>query len=325
MSPATWRPLRVLGGVLILALLVWRVGTAPVLDGLRAVDARSLLLASAIAVPTTVCSAWRWRLVARGLGAEQALGPGVARYYRSQFLNSVLPGGVLGDVHRGVQAGRDAGDVARGLRAVFWERAAGQVVQLAITILVLVVLPSPVRSSLLALALAAVAVVVVLVLLDRFTPRGRTSWWARVLRAGRSDLRHGVLARGVWPGVLLASTVAVAGYVAMFLLAARTAGVDASTALLLPLGMLTLVAMAVPANVAGWGPREGVAVWVFAAAGLGAAAGLTTAVVFGVLTFVACLPGAVVLLVLWARRARGDVTPDAQDRLPEQAEVAHHD
>src|SRR6185436_1417612 len=243
MSTATWRRLRILGGVLILALLVWRVGTAPVLDGLRAVDARSLLLASAIAVPTTVCSAWRWRLVARGLGAEQALGPGVARYYRSQFLNSVLPGGVLGDVHRGVQAGRDAGDVARGLRAVFWERAAGQVVQLAITILVLVVLPSPVRSSLPALALAAVAVVVVLVLLDRFTPRGRTSWWARVLRAGRSDLRHGVLARGVWPGVLLASTVAVAGYVAMFLLAARTAGVDAPTALLLPLGMLALVAM----------------------------------------------------------------------------------
>ena len=137
------------------------------------------------------------------MGAEQALGPGVARYYRSQFLNSVLPGGVLGDVHRGVQAGRDAGDVARGLRAVFWERAAGQVVQLAITILVLVALPSPVRSS---LALTAVAVGVVLVLLDRFTPRGRTSWWARVLRAGRSDLRHGVLARGVWPGVLLTST-----------------------------------------------------------------------------------------------------------------------
>jgi hypothetical protein len=65
MSTATWRRLRILGGVLILALLVWRVGTAPVLDGLRAVDARSLLLASAIAVPTTVCSAWRWRLVAR--------------------------------------------------------------------------------------------------------------------------------------------------------------------------------------------------------------------------------------------------------------------
>jgi uncharacterized membrane protein YbhN (UPF0104 family) len=134
-----------------------------------------------------------------------------------------------------------------------------------------------------------------------------------------------VLAQDVWPGVLLASTVAVAGYVALFLLAARTAGVDASTAHLLPLGMLALVAMSVPANVAGWGPREGVMVWAFAAAGLGSAAGLSTAVVLGVLTFVACLPGAVVLLVLWARDSRGNATPDTRGRLPEQAGVAHRD
>ena len=325
MSAASWRRLRVVGGVLILALLVWRVGTAPVLDGLRAVDARSLLLATAIVVVTTVCAAWRWRLVTRGLGADLALGPAVARCYRAQFLNTVLPGGVLGDVHRGLQAGRDAGNAARGLRAVFWERAAGQVVQLALVIVVLVALPSPVRSSLPVVALAVVVVVVGLALLDRFAPRGRTSWWARVLRAGRSDLRHGVLARGVWPGLLLASTVAVAGYVALFLLAARTAGVDASTAHLLPLGMLALVAMSIPANVAGWGPREGMVVWALAAAGLRAAAGLTTAVVLGELTLVACLPGAVVLLVLWARGSRRNVAPDTHGRLPEQAGATHRD
>ena len=39
------------------------------------------------------------------------------------------------------------------------------------------------------------------------------------------------------------------------------------------------------------------AAWAFGAAGLGADAGLSTAVVYGVLVFVASLPGAVVLLV----------------------------
>ena len=53
----------------------------------------------------------------------------VPAYYRSQFLNTTLPGGILGDVHRGVVHGRDVGDVGRGLRAVAWERTAGQVVQ----------------------------------------------------------------------------------------------------------------------------------------------------------------------------------------------------
>ena len=65
----------------------------------------------------------------------------------------------------------------------------------------------------------------------------------------------------------------------------------------MPLALLVLVAMGIPANVAGWGPREGVAAWAFAAAGLGAAQGLATAVVYGVMVFVASLPGAVVLLM----------------------------
>jgi hypothetical protein len=54
--------------------------------------------------------------------------------------------------------------------------------------------------------------------------------------------------------------------------------------------------MAVPLNLGGWGPREGVAAWAFGAAGLGAGAGVATATVYGVLVIAACLPGAVVLL-----------------------------
>ena len=83
----------------------------------------------------------------------------MAAYYRSQFLNTTLPGGVLGDVHRGVSHGRDVGDVGRGLRAVAWERSAGQVVQIVLAVALLLVLPSPVRSS-----MPTVAVVLAVVL-----------------------------------------------------------------------------------------------------------------------------------------------------------------
>ena len=62
--------------------------------------------------------------------------------------------------------------------------------------------------------------------------------------------------------------------------------------------------MGIPANVGGWGPREGVAAWVFAAAGLGADQGVATAVVYGVMALVANLPGAVVMVVAWLRRDR---------------------
>ncbi len=105
MTRSSW--LRLLAGVAILGVVVWRVGTGPFVDGIRSVDARSLLVASLIALPTTLCAAWRWRLVARGLGVPITLPAATAAYYRSQFLNTTLPGGVLGDVHRGLSHGRE--------------------------------------------------------------------------------------------------------------------------------------------------------------------------------------------------------------------------
>ena len=138
-------------------MLVWRLGAGPFLDGLRAVDGWALAAASGLAVLTTVCCAWRWRIVARGLGVDLPLGTAVAAYYRSLFLNVTLPGGVVGDVHRGFSHGRDTSDVGLGLRAVAWERSAGQVVQIVLTVAVLLVLPSPVHAVMPFAALALLA------------------------------------------------------------------------------------------------------------------------------------------------------------------------
>ena len=61
--------------------------------------------------------------------------------------------------------------------------------------------------------------------------------------------------------------------------------------------MLALLAMGLPFNIGGWGPREAIIPVAFAAAGFGATQGLTAAVVYGVLSLIACLPGAGVLLL----------------------------
>ncbi|WP_425587379.1 lysylphosphatidylglycerol synthase transmembrane domain-containing protein, partial [Streptomyces mexicanus] len=130
-------------GAAILAVLLWHLGTGPLLDGLRRIDPATVLGALAIGGVTTVSSAWRWRLVARALRVRLPLGPAVADYYRALFLNAALPGGVLGDVHRAVRHGRGAGDVGRGVRAVVLERAAGQIALAVAGAAVLLTLPSP--------------------------------------------------------------------------------------------------------------------------------------------------------------------------------------
>jgi glycosyltransferase 2 family protein len=284
-----------------LAVLVWHVGTGPFLDGLHTVDGGALAAAAVLAALTTVCCAWRWRIVARGVGVDLPLGTAVAAYYRSIFLNLTLPGGVVGDVHRAISHGRDISDVGRGVRAVAWERSAGQVVQVVLTVAVLLVAPSPVRTAMPLVALALVAAVAGVVLAARVRPAVGRSRWARLRRAVARDLRDGLLATRAWPAIALASALVVAGHAATFLVAARTAGATAPPSRMLPLALLVVAAAALP-NVGGWGPREGVTAWAFAAAGLGASRGVATAVAYGVMVFVASLPGAAVLVTDWVRR-----------------------
>jgi uncharacterized membrane protein YbhN (UPF0104 family) len=287
-------------GVVILTALLWKLGTGVFLDGLRRIDAPTLLAALGIGALTTVFSAWRWALVARALRIRLPLGPAVADYYRSLFLNAALPGGVLGDVHRAVRHGQSAGDVGRGVRAVVLERTAGQLALAVAGVTILLTLPSPVMADarqiapIVLLAGVGALAVVLAVRMNSAAPRR-----AGRLRAMLAEAREGLVSRRNGPGVALSSAVVLAGHLGMFVVAARVAGSGASVLTLLPIAVLALLAMGLPLNVGGWGPREGVTAWAFGAAGLGASTGLAVAVVYGVLSFVAALPGAVVLVVRW--------------------------
>lgn len=289
----TWAP--TLGAAVTLAVVLWRLGAGPFLDGLRAVDVRLLAAAAAIGLVTTVCCAWRWRIVARGLDVELSVPAAVAAYYRSLFLNLTLPGGVVGDVYRGFAHGRDTRDVGRALRAVVWERTGGQLVQLLITFGVLVALPSPVRGYMPVVAVALVTSLGCALLAGRAWQADGRSPLARARRTLAADLRGIVRVRGAVPAIALTSALVVLGHAATFVLAARAAGSTAPPSRLLPLALLAMLAMVLP-SVAGWGPREGATGWVFAAAGLGADLGVETAVVYGVMALVAALPGAIVLI-----------------------------
>ncbi|GAA3459460.1 lysylphosphatidylglycerol synthase transmembrane domain-containing protein [Saccharothrix longispora] len=320
-----WPWLRLVLAVGVLAALGWRLGTDAFLDGLRAVTGWSVVAALGIGLLTTVLSAWRWCLIARRLGLPLTLRAAVPDYYRGLLLNAVLPAGVLGDVHRAVDHGRQSGDVARGVRAVLFERSAGQVVLVATGLVVLaagtadVDLAGPVGAGpvgvgpvgvgpvAVGLVVAGLVVAVLLATGSRRVRRALAAVWA--------DARVGLLAPAVLPKVLLASAATLAGHVALFAVAADAAGVDAPLGQVAALAVLALLVMAVPVNVGGFGPREAFLAVAFGAAGLGAAQGLTTGVVYGALALVAGLPGVVPLL-----RTRSEQRQVAPERLDERGD-----
>jgi len=233
--------LRVAAGVAVLGVLLGRFGAAPFVDGVRAAGPVPIVVAVLVTAGTTWCCALRWSLVSRRRGEPLALPVAYGAYYRSQLINATLPGGVVGDLHRGV---------VHGWRPVLWERAVGQAVQLPLVGALL--LPGAWRWTGLAVVAALVA-------------------------AGGA--------------VALLSLLSSAGHLLVFVVAAASAGAALPMPSLVPVAALVLLGSAIPLNVAGWGPREGVAAWAFATFGSTAEVGLAVAVTFGVIATVATLPG----------------------------------
>jgi hypothetical protein len=308
--------LRLAAGVTVLWFLVRLVGAAPFEDGLRAVTWPAAVAAVTLTALTTLCSAWRWRVVARALGLGIGLPDAIGAYYRSLFLNSVLIGGVMGDLHRAVTHGRHAGDVAAGLRAVAWERLCGQIIQAVVTAVLLLTLPSPVRPALPYILAGVAGVAGCAVLVVRGAARRGRSRLARAARAVAEDLRSGLLAADVWPQLMLASVLVVAGHTATFVIAARVAGSTAPLGELVALLMVVQTATVIPLGIGGWGPREGVAAWAFAAAGLGAATGVKVTTLYAILMLAAVTPGAGLLLRDGVRRLR-DRSQPRESRRPD--------
>ena len=108
-SPSTRRILHLGFGVIVIASTIAVVGTGPLIRGVLAVSPTAILLAVTLTAVATIAATWRWRVVSAALGLPLTWAAGVSAYYRSQFLNSVLPGGVVGDLHRAYRQGRQAG------------------------------------------------------------------------------------------------------------------------------------------------------------------------------------------------------------------------
>ena len=120
-------------GAAVLVVLGLRLGTGPFVEALHRTTLTAVAVAAAVTAMTMVCCAWRWRLVAHGLGLHVPMRSAVGSYSRAAFLTATLPGGVLGDVHRAVDHGLENGQMSRSVRSVAWERTLGQAVQVALS------------------------------------------------------------------------------------------------------------------------------------------------------------------------------------------------
>ncbi|HEY5230620.1 MAG TPA: lysylphosphatidylglycerol synthase transmembrane domain-containing protein [Galbitalea sp.] len=285
-------------GVGVLIAVIAHVGSAPLLHGLLSLNAPAIVAALLLVGIATVAAAWRWQVIAIRLGVELRLATAVGMYYRSQFLNSVLPGGIVGDVHRAISAGSDAESIKKSARSVAIERTAGQVVQVVLALIVLAFFGAGFEGYLLVALIIGVAVLTVAVLVTA----GVSARARRALLHELAELRAGLGSAKTTFQVAISSVIVTVGHVATFAIATAAVGLTVPPVQMLPLAFVVLLGASIPLNIGGWGPREGVAGWAFALAGLGSSAGVSASTLYGALALISIAPGALVTVSFAIRR-----------------------
>ena len=144
----------------------------------------------------------------------------------------------------------------------------------SLTVVVLLVLPSPVRSSMPLVAIALAVAALGLRARGAGAARRRpVALGADPARGGRRHPRRAARPAGLAGHRARLGRWSCAGHAVTFLIAARTAGVDARRCRSCCRWRCSCCWPWCCRNIAGWGPREGVAAWAFGAAGLSADAG----------------------------------------------------
>lgn len=268
-----------------LGLVVWALGAAEIGAALRGVAPGWAALAVAALMGQIIASALRWRLTAGALGLPVTPRAAVGEYFLSVLGNTLLPGGVLGDVGRAARIRHRAG-LEAAAHSVVIERLTGQVVLglAAVAGLVAWLWPAPAAWGVLGgLALGALVAAAAL--------RGVTGAQAGLMRRFLAALRRVWMDRHGWRAQAGLSLVILACNLAGFWAAAAAVGILLPPGAALVVLPLTLMAMLLPVSVNGWGLREATAAALWPLAGAGAASAVAASIIYGIAALLAALPG----------------------------------
>lgn len=292
MNARLWRilaTLAVLGGV------IWMAGPAALAARLTALHPGWMGVALCALVAQIWLSGLRWHLTAGSLGTPVPRGWALGEYHLSVLANTLLPGGVLGDVGRAARARGVMGGLRPAAASVVIERLAGQVALMVVAVAG-IVWWSATRWDISPMSLPVVlfgvaGLIAVTALGGWLVP---ASWRALLRRAWGQTLAAQI---GLSALILACNLTGVWA-------AAHAAGVGLGLAAAVFVIPLTLLSMLVPLTINGWGLREAVAGVLWPSVGVMATDAVAASIAFGVAALAAALTGLVPLVARLLRPER---------------------
>ncbi|WP_135507135.1 lysylphosphatidylglycerol synthase transmembrane domain-containing protein [Roseovarius aestuariivivens] len=268
----------------VIAGLLWWIGPDEVLRHLVQAQPGWLAAGAVGLLLSTLSMARRWQLTAQKLGLELSYLHALREYYLSQIVNSVLPGGVLGDLSRALRL-RDKADFRRAGYSVMAERLIGQIAMFSITATGLLGaflwpggLDWPISFFVVPPILIAFSVIL-------FRTFGATPEAIEFLDLFANLLRNRT--------ILLHAFGATALLIFSLYACARATGTIVPPEAWFTILPMILCAMVIPLSVAGWGWREGTAATLMPMIGAAPGAGVALGLCYGALMLLVTLPGLV--------------------------------
>lgn len=278
--------IKFIGSALCLAALLWWTDPRLVLTRLSGADPIWVTFAFLAITCATLSMARRWQIAARAFGLDLRYTLALREYYLAQLINTVLPGGVAGDVTRAIRA-RAAADLPRAAQSVMAERLLGQIAMFCV-----------------------LGAGIVVTLVPPAGPQWGVFWWGvpgLVFAAGvvlcalaRSHTAMGSFLRKTLRLHSAGEIIFHGAMTSCALIFALYACARAIDVVIPPVGWtllpLILCAMLIPLSIGGWGWREGAAAALFPLIGLPASAGVATGIAYGIVLVIAVLPAVFILI-----------------------------
>ena len=277
-------------GIALLAAVVYLANPVQLWGRLQQANPWWLLGGFGISIASNVVSAWRWRAMARWLGAEMSLASGMRWYFQAIGLNVLLPGAVVGgDVYRAIALQKTGQAKAASNLSVILDRVSGLWMLCAIGGLGAVACASTlapwVHMNTAVFIALLLAVIVLWLLLPWIVLQGLRSNWFKLPGAWLEPVRMAASS----PNFLLQLWVQAASSALVQLLSAGALACGAMALdLHLPLAVWAFVIApvflmaALPVSVGGWGTREAAAVAALAPFGVPAALAVGIGLLYGV-------------------------------------------
>lgn len=284
------------------ALFYWLFSKIPadqVLSSMKNANIYWLLAAVAAYSLSSFVSAWRWCHIAKNLGVELHYKRAVKLYYMGNFFNQILPSGIGGDAVKAVAIARGKDQKSASVHSVVLERLAGLGVLVAMLVFALPVIYEHFPPLAYIVALIGVGALfslpVYFYLLKRpqiLKKRKATAWIGRFF----VDIEKAFVSFPKISFQLITSfTVQILSILTLYF-CALSVGSDVEFVYMLCFAPLMFLLLVLPISLGGWGLREGIAVSLFAGAGvMQSSDALTMSLLVGFVVILASAPGGVFL------------------------------